>query len=179
MQRSPWRPRRLWGALTLLRLLLSGSLVFSDDCATADLPEFPASEPDLDKLPAVLPNHHAVTYRCKPGFKLVPVRLNTTICTKGVWSPIQDICGWSCPFPPILNNAEIKDEFKSLRDFPVGKVIEYVCHQETDKIPTITITCGKNYKWSEPKVFCEGNNNFVFDEFNDLKVFLQYVLLVL
>ncbi|XP_059687150.1 membrane cofactor protein [Gavia stellata] len=58
--------------------------------------------------------------------------------------------------PDRLQNAELKESFSTMKSFPVGTTVSYVCRPGYIGIPgkSLTRTCGEDLQWSPTEQFC-------------------------
>ncbi|NXI74689.1 C4BPA protein, partial [Anseranas semipalmata] len=62
----------------------------------------------------------------------------------------------ACMPPERLQYAELTESFSTMKSFPVGMTVTYVCRPGYMRIPgkSLTQTCGEDLRWSEVEEFC-------------------------
>ncbi|XP_061486595.1 complement receptor type 1 [Rhineura floridana] len=99
-----------------------------------------------------------VIFECDPGYIL---KGNHTVQCQfdGTWDSPVPICvrGGSCGLPIKLEFAELADEYKEKKSFPVGSTVKYVCRPGYAKHPGLkaSVMCIRNQEWSEVQEFCK------------------------
>lgn len=97
----------------------------------------------------------SVTYKCD---NLILVGEALVSCTaEGKWTSGAPECKAVCNSPSELEYGELVEAFPQKHYFNVGTSLKYKCRPGyifTDNASN-EITCGPDFKWSEPEVFCE------------------------
>lgn len=65
----------------------------------------------------------------------------------------------ACMAPDRLQYAELEERFSTMKSFPIGTVVSYICRPGYIKIPgkLSARTCGEDLQWSPTEQFCTGN----------------------
>ncbi|KAM9595919.1 membrane cofactor protein isoform 2-T2 [Morphnus guianensis] len=68
----------------------------------------------------------------------------------GTWA--QD----TCMAPDRLQYAELEERFSTMKSFPVGTTVSYICRPGYTRIPgkSLARTCGEDFQWSPTEQFC-------------------------
>ncbi|XP_077190957.1 complement receptor type 2-like [Paroedura picta] len=109
------------------------------------------------------PVRTVVRYDCVGQYRHVPHTKNSITCGNNLrWSTPEVFCKVSCPLPPSLMNAKLKEQFERLEYFPVGSVVEYACKQGYKQVPHTknSVRCGVDLQWPQLEEFCQVSCDF-------------------
>ncbi|XP_065450618.1 complement receptor type 1-like isoform X2 [Chrysemys picta bellii] len=95
-------------------------------------------------------------FSCSKGYKIIgPTSAQCVLKGNGVdWDEEVPLCQGSCDDPPYIRNTF--QDHSNGNVFPAGTVVKYNCVRGYELIPGISasVTCQKDFTWSEHQEFC-------------------------